>query len=62
MRASSSARAGAYGGSSGGIRGVEIGAEVADSPQSVIREQVENGVLIRMAVLARLVGGRIAWP
>ncbi len=44
------------------IRGVEIGAEVADSPQSVIREQVENGVLIRMAVLARLVGGRIAWP
>ncbi len=33
------------------IRGVEIGADVADSPQSVIREQVENGVLIRMAVL-----------
>ncbi len=33
------------------IRGVEISAEVADSPQSVIREQVENGVLIRMAVL-----------
>lgn len=33
------------------IRGVEIAAEVADSPQSVIREQVENGVLIRMAVL-----------
>ncbi|MGH9473991.1 MAG: aspartate carbamoyltransferase catalytic subunit [Terriglobales bacterium] len=36
------------------IRGVEISAEVADSPQSVIREQVENGVLIRMAVLAEL--------
>jgi aspartate carbamoyltransferase catalytic subunit len=36
------------------IRGVEIGAEVADSPQSVIREQVENGVLIRMAVLEQL--------
>ena len=36
------------------IRGVEIGAEVADSPQSVIREQVENGVLIRMAVLHEL--------
>ena len=39
------------------IRGVEISAEVADSPQSVIREQVENGVLIRMAVLHELVGG-----
>ncbi|MGH9535224.1 MAG: aspartate carbamoyltransferase catalytic subunit [Terriglobales bacterium] len=36
------------------IRGVEIGAEVADSPQSVIREQVENGVLIRMAALEQL--------
>lgn len=36
------------------IRGVEISAEVADSPQSVIREQVENGVLIRMAVLDRM--------
>ncbi|HVB39783.1 MAG TPA: aspartate carbamoyltransferase catalytic subunit [Terriglobales bacterium] len=36
------------------IRGVEISAEVADSPQSVIREQVENGVLIRMAVLHEL--------
>ncbi|HUX65910.1 MAG TPA: aspartate carbamoyltransferase catalytic subunit [Terriglobales bacterium] len=39
------------------IRGVEITADVADSPQSVIREQVENGVLIRMAALAELVGG-----
>lgn len=38
------------------IRGVEISAEVADSPQSVIREQVENGVLIRMAVLQELLG------
>ncbi|MGH9394008.1 MAG: aspartate carbamoyltransferase catalytic subunit, partial [Terriglobales bacterium] len=37
------------------IRGVEISAEVADSPQSVIREQVENGVLIRMAVLHDLI-------
>lgn len=36
------------------IRGVEIGADVADAPQSVIREQVENGVLIRMAALERL--------
>ncbi|HVA62723.1 MAG TPA: aspartate carbamoyltransferase catalytic subunit [Terriglobales bacterium] len=39
------------------IRGVEITADVADSPQSVIREQVENGVLIRMAALAEMVGG-----
>jgi aspartate carbamoyltransferase catalytic subunit len=39
------------------IRGVEISAEVADSPQSVIREQVENGVLIRMAVLHELLQG-----
>jgi aspartate carbamoyltransferase catalytic subunit len=38
------------------IRGVEISADVADSPQSVIREQVENGVLIRMAVLRELLG------
>lgn len=40
------------------IRGVEISADVADSPQSVIREQVENGVLIRMAVLHQLLGGQ----
>jgi aspartate carbamoyltransferase catalytic subunit len=32
-------------------RGVEIAAEVADGPQSVIREQVTNGVAVRMAVL-----------
>ncbi len=32
-------------------RGVEIAADVADGPQSVIREQVTNGVAIRMAVL-----------
>lgn len=38
------------------IRGVEISADVADSPQSAIREQVENGVLIRMAVLDELLG------
>jgi aspartate carbamoyltransferase catalytic subunit len=41
------------------IRGVEITAEVADSPQSVIREQVENGVLIRMAVLHEALDGRL---
>ncbi len=32
-------------------RGVEISSEVADSAQSIILEQVENGVAIRMAVL-----------
>jgi len=42
------------------IRGVEIDADVADSPQSVIREQVENGVLIRMAVLYELLSARSA--
>jgi aspartate carbamoyltransferase catalytic subunit len=35
------------------IRGMEITAEVADGPQSVIREQVANGVPTRMAILAR---------
>lgn len=32
-------------------RGVEITSEVADSPQSLILDQVENGVAIRMAVI-----------
>lgn len=32
-------------------RGVEITSEVADGPQSVILDQVENGVAIRMAVI-----------
>jgi aspartate carbamoyltransferase catalytic subunit len=32
-------------------RGVEISSEVADSQQSIILQQVENGVAIRMAVL-----------
>jgi aspartate carbamoyltransferase catalytic subunit len=35
-------------------RGVEIDPEVADSPRSVILEQVANGVAVRMAVLAAL--------
>lgn len=38
-------------------RGVEITSDVADSKQSVILEQVENGVAIRMAVLLLLAGG-----
>lgn len=32
-------------------RGVEITSDVADSKQSIILEQVENGVAVRMAVL-----------
>jgi aspartate carbamoyltransferase catalytic subunit len=35
-------------------RGVEINSTVADGPQSVIREQVEMGVAVRMAVLEAL--------
>lgn len=37
-------------------RGVEITSEVADSDQSVILDQVENGVAIRMAVIYLLSG------
>ncbi len=35
-------------------RGVEISSDVADGPRSVIREQVNNGVAVRMAVLASI--------
>jgi aspartate carbamoyltransferase catalytic subunit len=38
--------------------GVEIAAEVARGAQSVIEEQVRNGVAIRMALLYLLAGGR----
>jgi len=41
-------------------RGMEIAAEVADSPRSVIVEQVANGVSVRMAVLYLLLGGGAA--
>ena len=37
-------------------RGVEISSDVADSKQSIILEQVENGLAIRMAVLYLLAG------
>lgn len=37
-------------------RGVEITGKVADSPASVIDEQVENGVAVRMALLTLLTG------
>jgi aspartate carbamoyltransferase catalytic subunit len=38
-------------------RGLEITAEVADSPRAVIVEQVTNGVSVRMAVLYLLLSG-----
>ena len=37
-------------------RGVEIDSDVADSNQSIILQQVENGVAVRMAVLYLLAG------
>jgi aspartate carbamoyltransferase catalytic subunit len=37
-------------------RGVEITSDVADSKQSIILEQVENGVAVRMSVLYLLAG------
>jgi aspartate carbamoyltransferase catalytic subunit len=36
-------------------RGVEITSDVADGPQSAIRQQVTNGLAVRMAVLATIV-------
>lgn len=39
-------------------RGIEIASDVADGRQSVIREQVRNGVAVRMAVLADVIGSR----
>src|SRR5258705_2792650 len=41
-------------------RGVEISPEVADSPYSVILDQVTNCVAVRMAVLFLLAGGKAA--
>jgi aspartate carbamoyltransferase catalytic subunit len=38
-------------------RGVELAPEVADGPRSVILDQVENGVAVRMAILYLLAGG-----
>jgi aspartate carbamoyltransferase catalytic subunit len=38
-------------------RGVEIAAEVADSPRSTVMAQVANGVTVRMAVLYLMLGG-----
>jgi len=38
-------------------RGMEISADVADSPRAVMVEQVTNGVNVRMAVMYLLLGG-----
>jgi aspartate carbamoyltransferase catalytic subunit len=40
-------------------RGVEVAAEVADHPDSVITRQVANGVAVRMAVLYLLLGSGV---
>lgn len=39
-------------------RGVEIDSALADSPRSVILEQVTNGIAVRMAVLYLCAGGQ----
>jgi aspartate carbamoyltransferase catalytic subunit len=40
-------------------RGREISSEVADSQRSVILNQVENGIAVRMAVLESVLGGAV---
>ena len=42
-------------------RGVEIDAAVADLPNTVIVDQVRNGVAVRMAVLFLLLGSGTTW-
>jgi len=39
-------------------RGVEIESAVADGPQSLILDQVSNGLAVRMAVMAQILGNR----
>lgn len=41
-------------------RGIEIASDVADGSQSVIRDQVRNGVAVRMAVLSEVIRSRKA--
>ena len=38
-------------------RGVELSAEVIDSPNSLITAQVESGLVVRMAILYELLAG-----
>lgn len=39
-------------------RGVEIGADVSESPRSIILDQVANGLAVRMSLLYLMLGGR----
>jgi aspartate carbamoyltransferase catalytic subunit len=41
-------------------RGVELAAEAIDSPQALITQQVESGVVVRMAILYELLAGGAA--
>ena len=43
-------------------RGVEIASEIADGPQSVIEQQVEMGVAVRMAVMESLLVSQTQGP
>jgi aspartate carbamoyltransferase catalytic subunit len=38
-------------------RGVELSSEVIDSPNSLITEQVESGLVVRMAILFEILAG-----
>ncbi len=40
-------------------RGLEIDSAVADGPQSVILDQVTNGIAVRMAIMALIMGGAV---
>ena len=40
-------------------RGVEIDSEVADSPESVILQQVTHGIAVRMAVMSLTMGASV---
>lgn len=39
-------------------RGIEIASEVADGPQSIILDQVTNGIAVRMAVMSLIMSGK----
>ena len=39
-------------------RGLEIASEVADGPNSVILNQVTNGIAVRMSIMAMVMGGQ----
>jgi len=41
------------------VRGVEIASDVADLPQTVVTQQVANGVAVRMAILFLILGGEL---